>query len=206
MNNDTQTPREQLDLITSLVKDTRGVLENWSFPYLACGGVASAGTALSYLMAALGRPNLIMPLWITLTVCTEIAIFIQSALKANKRVTFASTRVIGALWGGIAAGIGGLWLVSMLAGKPVGLGQGLAVMSVLVAIGYLASGALARYRVMIILGIFWMIGGFACLLVPQLAAPMIVGAMSFLFEFVPGLILLLSERRTRASSSAGTGE
>lgn len=204
MNDSIDNPKEQLDLITSIVRDTRGALDNWSFPFIAWGLSSTAGTILSYLLAGLGKPYLILPLWVILFIGTELVIFLQFARNSNKRVTYASTKVFGALWSAIAAGIAGLWLVSMLSGNPLGFNQGFAGMSVMIAVGYLASGALARYRTMMILGVFWMLGGFACLLVPRLLTPAIVGGMAFLFEFVPGLILYMRERGNSSKAPAGS--
>ena len=192
-----ESPQEQLDLITSLVQDSRTGLRENAFPYIAWGGTASAGSLVSYLLAAAGRPGLIGPLWLVLSAAAETAVILYYRNRAKTgtgRPARRSSGIFAALWLGIAFGAGGIALVTVLSRFPCALTVSLGFLSVLLGLGYLVSSVLTRWRILGMLGLGWMLGGFSCFLVPQDFAPALVGALSFFLEFIPGIFMYLHDR------------
>jgi hypothetical protein len=187
--------KEQLDLITALVQDSRSALRENGFPYILWGGISSAGTLLSYLAAGLSREECIMPLWLILTSAGGIAMAVHYGRAAKPKVRHVAERIYGTLWLCIAAGGLGLWLIAMIFHTPYGIQEGLAVLSVLIGIGYVVSGVITNYRTLFALGILWMAGGGACLAVPARWTPALLGSMAFLFEFVPGLVMYIHAKK-----------
>jgi hypothetical protein len=198
MKETTNSPQEQLDLITSILNDSREALKHTSFPYILWGGVCPIGTAASYFFGTTRLEKLILPLWIILAFGASLSVFLFYNKRKAHTAKYFSTRVYGALWGGISFFGLGLWLASMLFKTGFTLQEGMAILSVLIGLGYLVSSVLTNYRSLLVLGILWGIGGMACLGVSGYFAPALVGSMAFFFEFIPGLIMLRSENKNGA--------
>lgn len=195
MNDTIRNPQEQLDLITSIVQDSRDALTDSGYPYVIWGGMASIGTALSYLLVYAGLERSIMILWFALVAVAELAVILHYRHAARTGVKYFATRIYNTLWIGIAVGGLGLWVVSMLFHASFGIQNGLATLGVLIGLGYLVSSELTRYRILKLLGFLWMAGGAACLIVPSRFAPAMIGGMSFLLEFIPGLLMYRHEQK-----------
>ncbi len=189
MNNKPETPREQLDLIVSIVNDSREALQNTSIPYIIWGGFCTVGTAASYALAYFGLQNLILPFWAGIYFLVALVNIVYNRRKQSPGVRYFSTKLSIILWTGMMGFGSALLIVSFLVKKPISLQLGMAFLSILIAIGYLVNSVLTSYRSILILGILWGIGGILCMIVPNLLAPALVGTMAFLFEFIPGLIL-----------------
>ena len=198
-------PQEQLDLITSFVQDSRTAFKENGFPYLVWGGIASVGTLISYILGWVGFNRLILPLWGLLVVGGIISVFFYCSMRERhrtKRVKLFSARISNTLWVSISAGGIGLWVFALVFKTSFGIQEGLAVLSLLIGIGYLVSSVLTDYIVLRVLGIFWMIGGAICLIIPQYYSYAFIGAMAFFFEFIPGLVMQLRERKTNTNSGS----
>lgn len=188
------SPQEQLDIITSLVQDSREGLRENAFPYVVWGGAASAGTAVSFLLDGLGCGRFIGPFWIVTSVLAQMSIMLYYRKQNRlfgKRALRLSSRVYAALWGGLVAGGASLIAASLIAGNPFTLSESLAIIGTLIGIGYITSSVLTRYRLLAVLGALWITGACATLALPDRIAPLLTGAMAFLFEFVPGLGMYL---------------
>ncbi len=195
VQDESASAREQLALITALVQDSRSALKENGFPYILWGGISSGGTLLSYLAAALSLGPFILPLWIVLSSAGAIGMAVYYGRAAKPKVRHVAERIYGTLWLCIAAGGLGLWLIAMIFRTSYGLQEGLAVLSVLIGIGYVVSGVITNYRSLVALGVLWMAGGGACLAVPPRWTPALLGSMAFLFEFIPGLVMLSRSRK-----------
>ncbi len=199
MNDKPETPEEQLDLIVSILNDSREALKNTSIPYIIWGGFCTAGTAASYALAYFGLTKFILPFWAGIYL---LALLVNAAYKRRKKtpgVKYFSSKLTVTLWVGMMGFGTALLLVSFLVRKPISLQLWMAFLSILIAIGYLVNSVLTAYRSLMILGILWGIGGLLCMIIPNFLAPALVGSMSFLFEFIPGLILYSRNKAENAT-------
>ena len=147
--------------------------------------MASAGTALSYAFAGIGLAGWIGPLWLGLAVCAEAALLLYYRKRSEPKVKLFAPRVYAAFWLSVVAGGAGLCLVSYVFHTGFSLQEGLACLSVMIGVGYFVNGALTRYRILGILGALWMAGGMACMVVPAMAAPALVGEADARAEALP---------------------
>ncbi len=199
------SPREQLELITTILQDSRDALRNTSFPYIVWGGVCATGTALSYILGFSGMERLIMPLWVILTSGATGVVVFYFARKETKKVKYFSSRIYSVLWGGISVFGLGLWLVSFLFKTPLSLQIGMAFLSTLIGLGYLVSSVLTNYRTLFILGILWGLGGMLALVLSDSLVPALIGSMAFFFEFIPGLLMYRQEKKSRSGTQSRPG-
>jgi len=196
MNETFSSPKEQLDLITSIVQDSRKALRENSFPFLVWGAASAVGTAISYALGCTGLDKLILPLWIVIAFGAQTVIFFHYRKKGSTSVKFFSSRIHLVMWTGIAGFGLALALVAIFFKTGFTLPEGMMVMSLAIGIGYLVSSVLTGYRALTVLGILWAAGGLACLVIPAFYAPAVVGSMAFCLEFIPGLVMLRAEKKS----------
>ncbi len=193
MNNEQIDAKKQLDLIASLAEDARGSLNNMAFPLLLFGSSTVIGTILSYLLGAVGYGKFIFIVWIVLMGGSAI---IMAVSKTKSRKTSGTDKLFSILWGSI----GFSTFVMMIAGSTVlnfqtSFNSMFLMLGLLLFIGYEVSGTVIRSKLMMILGLFWIAAGIACVFVTPLMAPAIIGSATFLLEVIPAIGILLKKKK-----------
>jgi hypothetical protein len=192
------TPKEQLDMISAIVQDSRLLLEDNCVPYVVWGGTVFLGTLCSFVFTVINMQRYLAFLWIGLSCIALFAVLVYSRKEEKQRVSYLSGRIHVWLWSSIGLTSCGLVLYAVLFPQSISVSIGMAVVCILVGIGYIVTGVLAEYRLLLFFGIGWIGGGFSCFLLPVYLASALTGSLAFLFEFIPGIVILLRKRKHRS--------
>lgn len=191
-----ESPKEQLDLIATILCDSREALKDNSFPFIIWGGLVSLCTIGTMTLVNLKLFNLIGWLWCIGWLISFIIVF-MSYRKKEKQVRYQSTRILSAVWGAVAMGGAIPWLISLLGNTGFALNEAMSTLAILLSVGYLVTAVLTAYRMLYAGAVAWMIYGCVCLFLASPLAAYGTGAMSFLFMFIPGLIMRNKEHLTK---------
>ncbi len=185
--------KRQLDLIARLAEDARGSLNDMAVPFLLFGCATVIGTIFSYALAGFGYTKSIFILWSVLMAIPNI---VMAVGQTKGRVPSATDKIFSVLWGSIGFAIVVIMLscFSVLHSKT-SFSSTFLVIALLLFVGYEVSGMLIRSKLMMILGLFWLVAGIACVFVPPLIAPAVIGIATFLLEVVPAIGILLKKKK-----------
>jgi hypothetical protein len=178
------TVEQSLDLITTMIREAQGKVQQNSFYFLLWGWVIVVANLGMYTLTKIGYE---MPYVVWLITIPAWILTIFKAIRQGKKVNIPSThidRITGSIW--ICYGV---VIVSLVAfGKLINF-QLNPVILLITAIPTFTSGVIIKFKPLMIGGIVFWIGAIISFLVPQDAQPL-VGAVAIACGYlVPGYLL-----------------
>jgi hypothetical protein len=192
--------REDLAAIRRLMEDGQRVVNSAGPHFVAWGLLTSAALAATYVLAGRGETRLITWAWavaVGLGWLGSLALTVAEGRRVRVRVRSATGRILGGVWTGT-----GVTMMLLGFAAPAGGGVDTAVITgVLAAVmgsGFFATGLLVGSRWMQGAAAAWWAGALGMLLRPGPHGLLVTAALVLVLQTLPGLWLMLRERRAVA--------
>lgn len=195
--------QEQLDLITVLVSSSRLDLQENGFNHMLWGAVVSFGTILNFVFFHFQWFSLIGYLWAILGFSAGFVSFLYNR-KKDKRIKSLSTRITKMLWSSVV--FLGLLILYTSIFVPLlfstnfyvpSIAAALGFFSMLLGLAYILHSVLSEYRFLKVVGMLWIMGGYAQFFLPDRLPYLLMGIMAFMLELVPGVYMFLQYKKEK---------
>ena len=195
-NNDREKAIEDLKVVRSIMESCARRQRDTGIYFMIWGLLIPAATVVNYIIVHFERWNLFAPLWGTVIVLGCILSASTGIRRGRGGTMNHADRMQVAVWGGCIGVMAIMMALSFITGD-IHLNLIMTVIALLMANAVFISAVMSGTRMLYVFAAGWAVAGIICAFLPQYTAPAVLGSVSFVLSFIPGLILELRYRNER---------
>jgi hypothetical protein len=191
---------EELQFIKKVIEDSKRSIVYNGMDYIIWGVLVIVGMLITYTLAVTGMRFNFLWVWLILIPIGWGFSYYNKKNCIGKAPKTITTKAIGAVW--LAAGI--CMTLIGFGGPVIGGMNGMFISPVLAIIcggGYFVAGTILNSKPTSYLSLGWWIGGIILFMVHSINQMLIMAALMFLFQTIPGIIVYRKYKREEQSRS-----